>query len=214
LTDSTTGTHGSNKFTDDSLTIGDLCTADDRIYAIVPSKPSLELPLGIAVSYPEFLTEALFDKTANSKQILISTIETLTKERHEHAMEKLGQDERMEEIMTRVKGMIDEERAKADEKLARGLKEERAKAAFELKEEQAKADEKLAKANKRIDELQFKLQEVDEVSMETVEWISNGVCPGSYQHLLELTVTGRSLTGSNQAAKPAQHRAGKTCLIV
>jgi hypothetical protein len=35
-------------------------------------------------------------------------IETLQKERNEHATEKSGQDKWMEEIMTQVKGMIDE----------------------------------------------------------------------------------------------------------
>jgi hypothetical protein len=67
LTDSTTGTHGSNEFTDDSLTIRDLCTVDDHIYAIIPSKPSVELPPNLAVLGPAYLTEPLLDKTANSK---------------------------------------------------------------------------------------------------------------------------------------------------
>ena len=82
------------------------------------------------------------------------------------------------------------ELAKADEKLAGEL---------------AKADEKLegelAKASKRIDELQselhslndhademfYKLQEVDAVTMDTLEWISLWVCPGSNQQLPKLT---------------------------
>ena len=162
---------------------------------------------------PEFLTQPLFDKAANSKRILISTIETLKKERNERAIENLGQDKRMEEIMAKVKDMIDEstqsERLKAEkrlkEELARGLKEERAKADAKLACELAKADAKLAeeltKANKRIDELQsklhssndrademsYKLQEVDAVTMDTLEWISCGVRPGSNQHLPELT---------------------------
>ena len=257
MTCPTTENQGSHKFTDDSLTIGDLCTAKDRIYAIIPSKPSVKLPLDIAALCPELLTGPLLDKTAKSKQISVSTIEILKREIDEHAMEKSRQDKRMEEIMTEVKSMIDksteaerriaekrlkEERAKADaklacelakcdEKLARGLKEERAKAdaklacelakadeklARGLKEERAKADAKLAcelakadaklaeeltKANKRIDELQsklhssndrademsYKLQEVDAVTMDTLEWISCGVRPGSNQHLPELT---------------------------
>ena len=234
MTDSTTGTHGSSKFTDDSLTIGDLCTADDHIYAIILSKPSIGLPPNIAVLGPAYLTEPLLNKTANSKRILVSMIETLQKERNEHAMEKSGQDKRMEEIMTKVKGMIDEstqaecliaenrlkeERAKADEKLAGEL----AKADQKLTGELAKADQKLAgelaKANKRIDEVEkrssddmaalqeqlqiaqselqssndrademfYKLQEVDAVTMDTLEWISLGVRPGSNQHLPKLT---------------------------
>lgn len=229
--DSTTGTHGSNKFTDDSLTIGDLCTADDRIYAIIPSKlskPSIELPPNLVVLCQESLTEPLLHKIAH----LDSTIETLEKERNEHAMEKLVQDKQMEQIMTRVKGMIDESTQSERLKAEKRLEEERAKADEKLACELAKADEKLAgelaKANKRIDELQsklrssndrademsFKLQEVDAVTMETAEWISLGVRPGSNQHLPELTLTGHSLTGSNQAAKPAQHRTGKTCFIL
>ena len=231
MTCPTTENQGSHKFTDDSLTIGDLCTAKDRIYAIIPSKPSVKLPLDIAALCPELLTGPLLDKTAKSKQISVSTIEILKREIDEHAMEKSRQDKRMEEIMTEVKSMIDksteaerriaekrlkEERAKADaklacelakgdEKLARGLKEERAKADAKLACELAKADAKLAeeltKANKRIDELQsklhssndrademsYKLQEVDAVTMDTLEWISCGVRPGSNQHLPELT---------------------------
>jgi len=105
--DSTTGTHRSNNFTDDSLMIGDLCTADDCIYAIIPSKPSVELPPNLAVLGPAYLTEPFYEKTANSKRILISTIETLQKERNKHAKEKSEQDKRMEEIMMKVKGMID-----------------------------------------------------------------------------------------------------------
>ena len=274
MTDSTTDTYGSKKFTDDSLTVGDLCTAGDHIYAIIPSKPSVDLPIDLAALCPEFLTQPLFDKAANSKRILISTIETLKKERNERAIENLGQDKRMEEIMAKVKDMIDEstqserlkaekrlkeDLAKADEKLARGLKEERAKAddrlACELAKadaklaklacELAKADEKLAcelekadkklagelaKANKKIDKLQsnlnssndrvdemsYKLQEVDAMTMDTVEWISLGVRPGSIHRLLELTrtVTGHGLTGSDQVAKFAQHRAGKPRFIL
>jgi chromosome segregation ATPase len=90
----------------------------------------------------------------------------------------------MEEIMTKVKGMIEE-----------STQAERLIAEKRLKEERAKADEKLegelAKASKRIDELQselhssndrademfYKLQEVDAVTMDTLEWISLGVCP-------------------------------------
>ena len=72
--------HRSNKFTDDSLTIGDLCTANDHIYAIIPSKPSIELPPNLTVLGPAYLTEPLLDKTANSKRIMVSTIETLQKE--------------------------------------------------------------------------------------------------------------------------------------
>ena len=220
MTDSTTGTHRSNKFTDDSLTIGDVCTADDHIYAIIPSQPSTELPPNLAVLGPAYLTEPLLDKTANSKRILVSTIETLQKERNEHATEKSGQDTRMQEIMIEVKGMIE-----------KSTQAERLIAEKRLKEERAKADEKLvgelAKANKRIDELQselhssndrademfYKLQEVDAVTMDTLEWISLEVRPGSNQHLPELTrtVTGHGLTGPNQTAKPAQHRAGKAC---
>jgi hypothetical protein len=121
-----------------------------------------------------------------------------------------------------VKGMIDE-----------STQAERLIAENRLKEERAKADERLAgelvKANKRIDELQsklhssndrademfYKLQEVDAVTMDTLEWISLGVCPGYNQHLRKLTrtVTGHSLTGSHQTAQPAQPRAGKTCFI-
>ena len=100
MTDSTTGTHGSNKFTDDSLMIGDLRTADDHIYAIIPSKPSIELPPDLAVLCQECLTEPLLDKIANSKRILDSMIKTLEKERNEHAMEKSVQDKQMEQIMT------------------------------------------------------------------------------------------------------------------
>ena len=310
MTDSTTDTYGSKKFTDDSLTVGDLCTAGDHIYAIIPSKPSVDLPIDLAALCPEFLTQPLFDKTANSKRILISTIETLKKERNERAIEKLGQDNRMEEIMAKVKDMIDEstqserqvaekrlkeERAKADAKLASELAKADAKLAklacdlakadekadaklaselakadaklaklacdlakadeklaCELEKadeklacELAKADEKLAcelekadkklagelaKANKKIDKLQsnlnssndrvdemsYKLQEVDAMTMDTVEWISLGVRPGSNHHLLELTrtVTGHGLTGSDQAAKFAQHRAGKPRFIL
>jgi hypothetical protein len=175
---------------------------------------------------------------------LVGSIETLQKVRDEHATEKSEQDKRMEEIMTKVKGMIEEstqaerliaekrlkeEQAKADEKLAGELAKADEKLACEL----AKADEKLAgelaKANNRINELEselhssndradeifYKLQEVDAVTMDTLEWISLGVCPKFNRHLPKLirTVTGHSLTGSNQTAKPAQHRAGKTCFI-
>jgi chromosome segregation ATPase len=66
-----------------------------------------------------------------------------------------------------------------------------------LKNANEKLTEELAKANKRIDKLQselhssndrademfYKLQEVDAVTMDTLEWISLGVCPGSNQHL-------------------------------
>jgi hypothetical protein len=197
---------------------------------------------------------------------LVGSIETLQKVRDEHATEKSEQDKQMEEIMMKVKGMIEEstqaerliaekrlkeEQAKADEKLAGELAKgdkklvgELAKADKKLAGELAKADEKLAcelakadeklagelaKANNRIDELEselhssndradeifYKLQEVDAVTMDTLEWISLGVCPEFNRHLHKLirTVTGHSLTGSNQTAKPAQHRAGKTCFI-
>ena len=127
---------------------------------------------------------------------------------------------------------LKEERVKADVKLAE-LAGELAKADAKLAGELAKADEKLegelAKANKRIDELQselhssndradeifYKLQEVDMVTMDTLEWISLGVCPGSNQQLPKLTrtVTGHSITGSYQTPKPTQHHAGKTCFI-
>jgi hypothetical protein len=180
---------------------------------------------------PDSLTEPLLKKTTNSKQIIVNAIETLKKERSKHATETEG-------IMAKVKLMIDEERVKADEKLACELAKADEKLACELakadeklacelakadeklarglKEERVKADEKLAKANKRIDEMSFKLREVDAVTMETVEWISHGVCPGSNlnQHLPELTLAGYRITGSNQAAKSAQHRAGKTCFIL
>ena len=167
---------------------------------------------------------------------MVSTIETLQKEQDEHATEKSGQDKRMQEIMMGVKAMI--EKSTQTERLIaeKRLKEERAKADAKLAElagELEKADEKLAgelaKASKRIDELQselqssndrademfYKLQEVDAVTMDTLEWVSLGVRPGSNQHLPELTrtVTGHGLTGSNQTAKPAQYRAGKTCFI-
>ena len=107
MTCPTTENQGSHKFTDDSLTIGDLCTAKDRIYAIIPSKTSVKLPLDIAALCPELLTGPLLDKTAKSKQISVSTIEILKREIDEHAMEKSRQDKRMEEIMTEVKSMID-----------------------------------------------------------------------------------------------------------
>ena len=205
MTDTTTGTHGSNRFTDDSLTIGDLCTADDHIYAIIPSKLSLELPPNLAVLGPAYLTQPLLNKTYHSKRILVDTIETLQKERDEHATEKLEQDERMEEIMTKVKGMIEEstqaerliaekrlteERAKADERLAGELAKANKKM-DEVEKANAKLTGELAKANERIDEFQselhssndrademfYKLQEVDAVTMDTLEWISLGVCP-------------------------------------
>ena len=76
--------------------------------------------------------------------------------------------------------------AKADEKLARGLKEERVKADEKLAGELAKANKrmdelqsKLHSLNDRADEMSFKLQEVDAVSMETLEWIALGVRPGT-----------------------------------
>ena len=206
MTCPTTENQGSHKFTDDSLTIGDLCTAKDRIYAIIPSKPSVKLPLDIAALCPELLTGPLLDKTAKSKQISVSTIEILKREIDEHAMEKSRQDKRMEEIMTEVKSMIDKS-TEAERRIAeKRLKEERAKADAKLACELAKADAKLAeeltKANKRIDELQsklhssndrademsYKLQEVDAVTMDTLEWISCGVRPGlisTYQNSLE-----------------------------
>ena len=166
--------------------------------------------------------------------------ETLQKERNEHATAKSGQDKRMEEIMTKGKAMIDES-TQAERLMAeKSLKEERTKANAKLARELTKADEKLAcglakgdeklagELNKRIDELQselhssedhadgmfYKLQEVKAVTADTFEWISLGVCPWSNQHLPKLTqtVTGHSLTGSNQSVKHAQHRAGKTCL--
>jgi hypothetical protein len=99
---------------------------------------------------------------------LVSTIETLQKERNEHATEKLGQDKRMEEILTKVKAMMDKS-TQAERLMAeKSLKEERAKANAKLAGELAKADEKLAcelananeklaKMNKRIDELQSEL---------------------------------------------------------
>lgn len=122
----------------------------------------------------------------------------------------------MKEIMTRVKGMI-EELTQAERLIVeKRLKEERAKADAKLARELVKADEKLegelAKANNRIDKLQsklhssndrtdemfYKLQEVNAVTMDTLEWIFTW---------------GHSFTGSNQTAKPAQHRAGKTCFV-
>jgi uncharacterized membrane protein YccC len=189
---------------------------------------------------------------------LVGTIETLQKERDDHATEKSGQNKRMQEMMMEVKAMIEKSTEAERLMTEKRLKEERAKADERLAGELAKADEKLAreltKANKRIDEVEkrssddmaalqeqlriaqfttdqlqselqssndrademfYKLQEVDAVTMDTLEWISLGVRPGSNQHLPELTrmVTGHSLAGSNQIAKPAQYRAGKTCFI-
>ena len=65
------------------------------------------------------------------------------------------------------------------------------------------------------DEMFYKLQEVDAVTMDKLEWISLGVCPESNQHLHKLTqtVTGHSLTRLNQTAKSAQHCTGRTCFI-
>lgn len=54
--------------------------ADDHIYAIISSKSSIELSTNLAVLGPVYLTQPLLNKTANSKQILVSMIETLEKE--------------------------------------------------------------------------------------------------------------------------------------
>jgi len=83
------------------------------------------------------------------------------------------------------------------------LTEEFEKLVGELTKANARIDElqsELHSSNDRADEMFYKLQEVDAVTMDTLEWISLGVCPEFNQHLPKLTrtVTGHRLTGSNQ----------------
>ena len=103
---------------------------------------------------------------------------------------------------------LKEERAKADQKLVGELAKADQKLAGELEKANKRIDEvekrssddmaalqeqlqiaqsELQSSNDRADEMFYKLQEVDAVTMDTLEWISLGVRPGSNQHLPKLT---------------------------
>jgi hypothetical protein len=61
------GTHASEKFITDSLAIGYLCTADDRIFSIIHSKPSIPPLLRVVALSSDYFSEPLLNKNDNSK---------------------------------------------------------------------------------------------------------------------------------------------------
>jgi hypothetical protein len=94
-------------------------------------------------------------------------------------------EKRLLEERERADKKLVEEQARADKKLFDEMAVERARADKKLVEEQARADKEIAvlkqqlqQANDRGDEMHYKLNELDEVSKATVEWISTGVRSG------------------------------------
>jgi hypothetical protein len=143
----------------------------------------------------------MIEKDEQMEQIMITRVKGMIDESTQS--ERLKAEKRLKEVLAKADEKLAGELAIANKRIDESTQSERLKAEKRLKEELAKADEKLkeelakadeqlvgelAKANKRIDKLQSelhssndradvmssKLQEVDEVTRETLEWISLG----------------------------------------
>lgn len=131
--------------------------------------------------------------------------------------ERLIAEKRLKEERAKADERLAGELAKADEELARELakanknidgvekrsSDNMAALQEQLRIAQSTTDQlqsELQSSNARVDEMFYKSQEVNAVTIDTLEWISLGVCPGSNQQLPKLTrtVTGHSLIESNQ----------------
>jgi hypothetical protein len=218
------GNCGSKTFTDNSCVIGDFCAPKDLIYAIIPSKSDPEQPPPphpiVAALYTRSLTEPLHNKVDNSQRILVNNIRDLQKERQG----RTGLEKRMEEVMTRVQGMIEESVKKEREAAEKKLGEERARSdkridesreeIAALKQQLHQVQSDLKASNDRGDEMHYKLNELDAVSKVTVEWISTGV---SSELVLKSQseplnwISGYEVARSYKIAKSAQHRTRATC---
>jgi hypothetical protein len=206
--------HGSNMFTDDGRKLEELCGPNDSIYAVVPSPQAANVPAALAPLIPHSLSRPIHDHVENSKKNLaramvpqeerqqVTDWEARWAEERNREKAEREEERKREKAEREAERKHDEERweARWEAKRKEERKREEVVRDYERKREQAKWEEKRdeernreraerslekAEADKKYEDLRQHLLEVEEMTMDTVGWITHNVCYWLFNHPLE-----------------------------